>query len=266
LRRLPLRLNPVACSLAALSLLAATSCTNSSNSDGVEVDVGIGGGSGVAGWIGYGGYIVTGGYAGMAGYGGYAGMGGHGATGGGGSGGSTAASTEAILFKMESVAGVSFDPPAATVFTLDQVAYITRVMTYHYQSSIGASTQTVSFKNTSTGGVVGPWTYAGYASYPFAAGAPTPDVTYTPGPPDNYWLAFPKATVPAGTYQVIDSSPSTWAYTSDLGNRGVTWVYGMYQSGTAGPTDAGVPATTDASACTNPVVLTGSAGIVYCRD
>jgi hypothetical protein len=51
--------------------------------------------------------------------------------------------------------------------------------------------------------------------------------------------------IPAGTYQVIDSEPATWAYTSDLGNRGVTWIYGW--AGGPPAVDAGSDAPSGAS-------------------
>jgi hypothetical protein len=147
---------------------------------------------------------------------------------------------ETILLKMESVQGVKAKPPEVTSFTLAQASYITRVWTYHYDSVIGTSTPTVAFKNTKTGALIGPWSQAGYRNYSVEAGSAASDPRNVVGPPDNYWVAYPGVVVPAGTYQVIDSAPESWAYTSDLGNRGVAWVYGWAGSGPASKSDASV--------------------------
>ena len=162
---------------------------------------------------------------------------------------------ETILFKMESVAGVSYNPPQITTFTLPTASYITRVWTYHYGATIGTKSPTVAFKDTTSGTIFGPWAQVGYKSFAGTLGATRSDPGNVPGPPDNYWMAYPGQSVPAGTYQVIDSDPATWAYTADLGNRGVTWVYGYSLSG--GGQDAG---TTDSRA---DGVGTADAGIAY---
>jgi len=154
---------------------------------------------------------------------------------------------ETFLFKMESAEGVQSNPPQITVFTLAQPSYITRVWTYHYNATIGVKIPTVAFRNTATGALSGPWQQVGYKSFAGTLGATASDPGNIPGPPDNYWMAYPGVTVPAGTYQVIDSDPATWSYTSDLGNRGVTWVYGWAGSGPAiVPTDAALDVRIDA--------------------
>lgn len=152
--------------------------------------------------------------------------------------GGTGNGQETILFKIESLADVSYNPPQITTFTLPTASYITRVWTYHYAATIGTKSPTVAFKDTTSGTIYGPWAQVGYSSYAGTLGATRSDPGNIPGPPDNYWMAYPGATVPAGTYQVIDSDPTTWAYTADLGNRGVTWVYGYSLSG--GGQDGGI--------------------------
>ncbi len=163
-------------------------------------------------------------------------VGGAGTSGGAGaSGGTTTPSAlqETILFKMESIQGVSVNPPEPTLFTLTSAAYITRAWTYHYGATIGTKSPTVAFKDTTTGKLYGPWAQVGFKSFNSAAGASKTDPANVPGPPDNYWIGYPEQSVPAGTYQVIDSDPATWAHTADQGTRGLTWVYGWYGSGTA---------------------------------
>jgi hypothetical protein len=171
----------------------------------------------------------------------------------GGQGGSSG--QETILFKMESLQGVSYNPPQITTFTLPTASYITRVWTYHYGATIGTKSPTVAFKDATRGTIFGPWAQVGYKSFAGTLGATRSDPGNIPGPPDNYWMAYPGQSVPAGTYQVIDSDPATWAYTSDLGNRGVTWVYGYSLSG--GGQDGG---TTDSR---TDGVGTVDAGIAY---
>ena len=148
---------------------------------------------------------------------------------------------ETILFKMESVQGVSRNPPVATVFTLAKASYITRVWTYHYAETIGSKTPTVAFQDTATGKTYGPWMQIGYKTFNGTLGATETDPGNVLGPPDNYWMAYPGQNVPAGTYQVIDSDPKTWCYTSDQGNRGIAWVYGWF-GGAPGGSDGGVKA------------------------
>jgi hypothetical protein len=169
---------------------------------------------------------------------------------------------EILLLKMESVQGVLSNPPQITTFTLAQTSFITRVWTYHYNATIGASKPTVSFKNTKTGAIFGPWAQTGHKSYASAAGATANDPGNIPGPPDNYWAAYPAMALPAGTYQVVDSVPATWSYTSDLGNRGVAWVYGYVGTGVVSPPDAGAPGRLDGGAVDLGLPIDGAAADV----
>jgi hypothetical protein len=144
-----------------------------------------------------------------------------------GTGGTSGSPTaEQYLLKMDSIQGVSYNPPQLTLFTLAKASTITRVMTYHYAATIGTQTPYLAFRDTTTNAIYGPWLVVGYKSFNSALGGTRTDPTNVAGPPDNYWVAYPAAVVPAGTYQVIDSVPATWAYTADLGNRGVAFVYG----------------------------------------
>ena len=167
---------------------------------------------------------------------------------------SGAAGQEAVLFKMESVQGVSRNPPNPTTFTLSHAAYVTRVWTYHYNAAIAGTNATVAFMDTVSGAVYGPWTQIGYTSFAGALGAPQSDPGNVVGPPDNYRMAYPGQSVPAGTYQVVDSDSATWCYTADTGNRGLTWVYGWYGPAPAPSVDAAADVAADAS-----VVETGQA-------
>jgi hypothetical protein len=199
-----------------------------------------GGGKGNQGWGGqYGGN--TGSFGGQGG--GWTPSGGAGSRGDAGI--AAGSGHETFLLKMESVQGVSKNPPVPTIFTLASASYVTRVWTYHYSATIGGKSPTISFKDTTTGVVHGPWPQTGYKSINSGLDAAMSDPGHIPGPPDNYWMAYPATVIPAGTYQVIDSEPATWAYTSDLGNRGVTWIYGW--AGGPPAVDAGSDAPSGAS-------------------
>jgi len=203
----------------------------------------VGGKTGAGGITGVGGVTAA---AGITGAGGITGTGGIAAAGTGG----TSSGTETFLLKMESVLGVSYNPPVPTTFTLSQSAYITRVWTYHYAATIGSKTPTVAFQNTTTGTIYGPWSQIGYTSFNSNLNTSKSDPGNVLGPPDNYWAAYPAQTVPAGTYQVIDSDPTTWAYTSDMGNKGCAWVYGWL-----------VGAAADAGAADGPVAIKDAGGV-----
>ncbi len=43
----------------------------------------------------------------------------------------------------------------------------------------------------------------------------------------SYWVATPNMVIPAGTYTLIDSDPSTWAQNSGSGGTGMGWAYGV---------------------------------------
>ena len=42
-----------------------------------------------------------------------------------------------------------------------------------------------------------------------------------------YWMAQPNQDIPAGTYTLIDSDPSTWAQNSGSRGTGMGWAYGI---------------------------------------
>ena len=152
---------------------------------------------------------------------------------------SAATGTETYLLKQESIAGVSNNPPNKTILTLSSPAHITKIFTYHWNGGSGDPPGTVSLKNTVTGEILGPWNALGFKDgislVPGATWPTTPN-----GPPHRYWIAQPNVDVPAGTYELVDSKPATWSYTSDAGNKGLSdifgWTTGAAPAGTASPT------------------------------
>jgi len=143
---------------------------------------------------------------------------------------------EAVLFKLESLAGVSNGPYARTVFTLDQPAVITKIWTYHWNGGQGAGPGAIGLRSLASGQLVGRWgavgTYHGFSNNP---GDPWP--AQGDGPPFLYWNVQPGVELAPGDYEVTDSSPGTWSTNGQLGGRGVAWVFG--QMGGAAPASGG---------------------------
>lgn len=132
--------------------------------------------------------------------------------------------TETILFKLNSLAAVYNNPPNKTIFTLTNAAHITKIFTYHWNNGSGDTPGTIGLTNTATGVVIGRWNVVGTKSVDSTPGAIWP--TTANGPPYLYWTVQPNVDIPAGTYEVVDSNPSTWSYNSDMGNMGCAWVFG----------------------------------------
>ncbi|MGD1103337.1 MAG: SprB repeat-containing protein [Terriglobia bacterium] len=153
------------------------------------------------------------------------------------------AQTETVLFKLESVAGVSNNPPQRTFFRLDQAAFITKIFTYHWNNGRGATPGRIALRNAATGQLVGNWNVIGtHHMFDTTPGAAWP--SRGDGPPFLYWTVRPNVSVAAGTYEVLDSDPSSWAYNAEMGNRGCAWVFGSYGgggSGQVGPSPVATP-------------------------
>jgi hypothetical protein len=115
------------------------------------------------------------------------------------------------LFEVTSIAGVSSDPPKPVIFQLDTDAYLTQVVTYHYLNQ-GTGPGTIALESDD-GTVFGPWQAVGSEGQG--------------GVPDAYWTATPNVRVPAGTYRVVDSNPSTWSWAFDTEQRGITIITGI---------------------------------------
>ena len=119
---------------------------------------------------------------------------------------------EERIFAQSACAGVSNDPPNPTVFTIDEQRTITKMGTYHYGS--GGSPGTIGLRDEQ-GKTYGPWQ---------AEGEPGQG-----GVPNAYWIVYlsPSVDLPAGTYTIIDSSPSTWSYTYESNDCGLATVIGL---------------------------------------
>jgi hypothetical protein len=139
-------------------------------------------------------------------------------------GGSQTSDSEVIFTNMN-VQGVSSNPTAATTFTISRPYTITRILNYHWNDGQGTPNPGTIALTSSGGTTYGPW-----------------QTTGSPGQgnvPNVNWTATPNEDVPAGTYTVVDSEPSTWSHNADSGNRGITHIEGIpASSGSTTPSAA----------------------------
>jgi hypothetical protein len=121
---------------------------------------------------------------------------------------------EERVFSQSVCGGVSNDPPNPTIFTLDEPRTITKIGTYHWNQASGDTPGTIGLEDRN-GKVYGPWR---------ASGVPGQG-----GVPDVYWIVSlsPEVELPPGTYSIMDSSPSTWSYSSESDNAGIATVIGL---------------------------------------
>jgi hypothetical protein len=90
--------------------------------------------------------------------------------------------------------------------TQDGTYFVTEVCTYHWNSGNGSPAGEITL-NAADGTVYGPWK--------------------TTLRNKVYWIAQPNQDIPAGTYTLTDSDPSTWAQNSGSGGKGMGWAYGI---------------------------------------
>ena len=97
-------------------------------------------------------------------------------------------------------------PRRTTVFALEAPTRVTRIMTYHWNNGRGAAAGQIALRN-SAGETFGPWQ---------AFGEPGQG-----GVPSAYWIVEPDINLPAGTYTIVDSNPSTWAQNAASNGAGM---------------------------------------------
>jgi len=124
-----------------------------------------------------------------------------------------AAATPVKLFDLGNVYGVRKDAKAPT-FTLEKAAVVTEMVTYHYIVGGGPTPGTIGLK-AADGTVYGPWSTTGLDGQGAVKNA--------------YWDAKPNVEVPAGTYTVMDSDPSTWSTNDQAEGLGFATVLGTYK-------------------------------------
>jgi hypothetical protein len=110
------------------------------------------------------------------------------------------------------------------VFHLAKPAHIDSLADYHFNFGVAVKPGTIGVE-APNGYLFGP-----YHTKPDTAGN---------------WIAMVNLTVPAGTYTIVDSSPSTWSQNPSSGGRGFVRVFGAYvASAPPLPTPSGKRSTT----------------------
>ena len=129
-------------------------------------------------------------------------------------------------------------PTRPVIINTPEPIFIRSIQTYHWNNGRGQRPATISIRNAA-GEVFGPWQ---------AAGIPGQG-----GVRNAYWRVEPGLVLPAGKYELVDSSPKTWATNDAAGNKGFvviefqsveerSVVQGAESASTSPPTLSGPPA------------------------
>ncbi len=119
------------------------------------------------------------------------------------------------IFDNGNIYAVQNRPTRPTVVTFDAPTRITLIRTYHWNNARGAPAGTIALRSSS-GETFGPWRTVGLPGQG--------------GVPSAYWVALPDVIVPAGSYTVIDSHPSSWAHNSASSGTGMVAVEGFAEA------------------------------------
>jgi hypothetical protein len=119
------------------------------------------------------------------------------------------------LFSNNNIDALQNDPTQQTVVILNGPAMISKITTYHWNNARGTTAIGPIALRSATGQLYGPLQAEGESGQG--------------GVPNAYWVAYPNVSLPAGTYIVIDSDPTTWAQNAASGGAGMTWAEGYIQ-------------------------------------
>lgn len=133
-----------------------------------------------------------------------------------------AADREKLLFGSRAGASVHNKPSAATQITLTEPGHVTRIVTFHWNYGLGATPGTISIVDQKNGKVMGSWKAVGTSREPESSQGGAQQ-----SPPFLYWSVRADIDLPAGSYEVVDSDPSSWSTSSEIGNKGYVMVYGQ---------------------------------------
>lgn len=117
----------------------------------------------------------------------------------------------AVVSTTMNIAGVYNGATSPATFSFDRPHLITQISDYHWNNAQGVTPGTIGFKDSS-GKQYGPWQASGREGQG--------------GVPNAYWDVFPNIVVPAGTYTIVDSDPSTWSQNGESGGMGMSDVFG----------------------------------------
>lgn len=107
------------------------------------------------------------------------------------------------------IAGVYNGPTVPTTFSINSPHLVTEIHDYHWNNAKGATPGTIGLQDQN-GKIFGPWQ---------AVGTPGQG-----GVPNANWHVYPGIVIPAGTYTVVDSEPSTWSQNTSSGGKGMGYV------------------------------------------
>lgn len=119
--------------------------------------------------------------------------------------GATLKGEETIAFRNWNIGAVQNGPTAPTSLTLADSTVVAYMNTYHWNNAQGATPGTIALRAADST-IYGPWQ---------ATGAPGQG-----GVPNAVWEVRPMVTIPAGTYEVIDSDTATWSQNGTSEGRG----------------------------------------------
>jgi hypothetical protein len=127
------------------------------------------------------------------------------------------------LFDNSNIYGVN-NGGSSPVFTLQAPASVSQIQTYHWNFGRGARPGTITLRHQS-GQTFGPFGTIGTSGHNNA--------------PNVNWVAnVGSLTLPAGSYTVYDSDPSTWSHNPQSGSRGFVRVFGAHTGGQPAPAPA----------------------------
>jgi formylglycine-generating enzyme len=120
---------------------------------------------------------------------------------------------DTMIFSSWNADATSSQPTVPTVFTISEPTSITGICNYHWNDGFGKDAGTIGLR-VFQGESIGIWV---------AENRPDPS-----GNPTTIWWAYPNLTVGPGTYEVVDSDPGSWSYTTTddahyLGLTGANW-------------------------------------------
>lgn len=127
----------------------------------------------------------------------------------------TTPSKSQIIFDNSNIAAVDNNPTCSPSFTITEPQRITYIETYHWNYGQGKMGGTISLEKDD-GTTYGPWTVQ------------TDPGMY--GVPNAYWKCHPDIVIPAGTYTIIDSDPTTWSQNYESDGCGFSKVEGYSAS------------------------------------
>lgn len=137
------------------------------------------------------------------------------------------------VFDNMNIDGVDNGPSQPTFFGIAEPTFITRVLLYFYNGTLGADPAMVVYLRQ-------------VPSFPPPGwpGPGTPDIWFGPfatvlsagqGAPNANVEVFPNIAVPAGRYEVVPTQPAKWSYNARSGSMGFARVEGSVISAVAAP-------------------------------